>query len=76
MAKADRFKTFILFMNLKNFTCRKARVQISGQTSKRKYKIINSATTSLSRFLAKSLWRVNKIAMKSFSNNLSFGVDF
>ena len=29
----------------------------------------------LSRFLAKTL-RVNKIAMKSFSKNLSFGVDF
>ena len=28
-----------------------------------------------SRFLAKTL-RVNKIAMKSFSKNLSFGVDF
>ena len=30
---------------------------------------------ALSRFLAKTL-RVNKIAMKSFSKNLSFGVDF
>ena len=30
---------------------------------------------TLSRFLAKTL-RVNKIAMKSFSTNLSFGVDF
>ena len=30
---------------------------------------------SLSKFLAKSQ-RVNKIAMKSFSKNLSFGVDF
>ena len=29
----------------------------------------------LSRFLAKTL-RVNKIAMKNFSKNLSFGVDF
>ena len=29
----------------------------------------------LSTFLAKTL-RVNKIAMKSFSKNLSFGVDF
>ena len=29
----------------------------------------------LSRFLAKTL-RVNKTAMKSFSGNLSFGVDF
>ena len=48
-----------------------ARVRAPSQTSKHNTKSISS----LSRFLAKIL-RVNKIAMKSFSKNLSFVVDF
>ena len=54
---------------------RKARVRIPGQASKRNMKKTFLRRLPLSRFLAKIL-RVDKIAMKSFSKNLSFGVDF
>ena len=42
---------------------------------KTKYKKIFLRRLPLSRFLAKTL-RVNKIAMKTFTKNLSFGIDF
>ena len=53
---------------------RKARVRIPGQTSKRNTKSISS-TISSQQISGKTL-RINKIAMKTFSKNLSFGVNF
>ena len=51
--------------------------QIAGQTlpTKRNMDKIFLWRLPFSIFLAKTL-RINKIAMKSFSKNLSFGVDF
>ena len=49
--------------------------QAQPSSAKRKIKKIFLRQLTLSRYLAKTL-RVKKIAMKSFSKNLSFEVDF
>ena len=65
------FKLFIsekknfLFLKKKNFFFTKKDLETP----------YSGCPLALSRFLAKTL-RVNKIAMKSFSKNLSFGIDF
>ena len=51
-------------------------IELPSPDIKTKYENISSAISSQQIFGKNSESKVNKIAMKSFSKNLSFGVDF